>query len=790
MIWNYIKVALRTIRNNKLYSLINIFGLAIALTVSFLMFLWVNDELMTDRFHNNSDRLYRVKRTIPLENQIFDVYEGISYPLLKEGKASIPEIEEFITLGRISEESLVYEEKVIRAEGTFTNSAFFKSLSYPILIGDYRALDKKLESVVISKSLAERFFGKNWEDVALGKIINIHNNDNFIVEAVFEDFPGTSSIQSEFYYSFEHHLADNKWLLEWGNNGMQGAFLLAENADPEITEQKLHTLFQQNIGGDVKEGAILQLYADDHLYGKYNEQAEVVGGRIEYVRIFMISAFLLLIISCVNFINLATVIATKRRGEIGIRKAIGARKKALFSQFMIEAGTITSLALFISLGLAKLLLPSINSLTGKTLSFSLTEPKFWIGITTIFVLTTLLSGLYPSLVLSSFKPINVLKKKGQNYLNGLSFRKGLVIIQFGLTMILIIGATVVSKQIQFIQNKNLGIEKNNFIFINPDQEITTGYDGIRNELINSKGINNVTMAGPEPLNMVASTSGVWWPGKVPDQENIEFHLIWTTDNFAETFNLELVSGSYYRKGRKLDTTSIVFNEKAIEIMGIEDPVGKEIDLWGTSREIVGVVKDFHNQSLHEEIKPAGFILDENRAGTLYIKTEPGETQMAISSIKSVFSSVLPNLPLHFRFLDDTYEQLYASELLIGKLAGYFAFISVLISCLGLFGLATFLTEQRKKEISIRKVLGASLSSILQLLSKDFLKLVFLSILIAFPIAWFIMNKWLTTFAYSTKLSWIIFLIAGIGAMVLVLFSTGYQALKTRFENPVKSLRSE
>lgn len=790
MIWNYIKIALRTIRNNKLYSLINIFGLAIALTVSFLMFLWVNDELTTDRFHENSDRLYRVKRTIPLENQVLEVYEGISYPLLKEGKLTIPEIEEFIPLGRPTEENIVYGDKIIRSEGSFANSAFFKSFSYPLIIGDYHSLDVKMESIVISKSLAERIFGNDWANEALGKIINIHNKDEFIIEAVYEDFPGTSSIQNEFYYSLDHHIADNKWLLEWGNNGMQGAFLLTENADPTIAEQKLHTLFQQNIGGDVKEGSILQLYADDYLYGKYNDKAEVIGGRIEYVRIFMISAFLLLIISCVNFINLATVIATKRRGEIGIRKAIGAKKKILFTQFMTEAAAITFIALLFSMGIAKVLLPKVNTLTGKSLEITFNDPKFWIGLIGIFALTTLLSGLYPSLILASYKPVNVLKKKTEGTFKGLSFRKGLVILQFGLTTILIISATGVSKQINYIQNKNLGIDKNNFIYINQDKEITSGYDGIRNELISSEGIDNVTMAGPDPLNMVASTSGIGWPGKITEQENIEFHLIWTTDNFAETFNLEIKDGSYYRKGRKLDTSSIVLNEKAIAIMGIEDPVGKTINLWGTPREIVGVVKDFHNQSLHEEIKPAGFILDAERAGTLYIKTKPGETETAINSIKSVFASVVPNLPLHFSFLDETYQEIYSSELLIGKLANYFAFISILISCLGLFGLATFLTEQRKKEISIRKVLGASLSSILQLLSRDFMKLVLVSLFIAFPIAWFIMNKWLNTYAYSTNLGWMIFLFAGLGAIILVLFSTGYQALKAGIENPARTLRSE
>ena len=788
---NYLKSAYRNLLHKKSYSIINIAGLSISLAVTFLMLLWVQDEWNMDKFHENHDRLYRVKRTIPLEDNKLDVYRNVSYPMLEAAVKNLPEVEKYITLGHSFEDNLQRDDLHFRANGAYTNTAFFEAFSYPILHGDITQLDKNINAMAISESLAKNFFGNVWESTALGETIHIHDNGDFTVEAIYANFPENSSIQNDFYYSFDNFLKKNKWMLEWGNNGMQGVLLLSENADPKLVGNKLQKIFQANISGDLKEGCFLQKYADDYLYGQFDDQAQVSGGRIEYVRTFAIAALLLLIISCINFVNLATAQASKRAKEVGVRKVIGAGQQSLMKQFMVEAGAITFLSVLLAIIMAEAFLPQVNIITNKLLSFEFSQPMIWVGIFSIFLITTLLSGAYPSFVLSSFRPINVLKGNNKEQGGTISFRKALVVVQFCLSLILIVGAMVVQQQVHFIKNKNLGINKDHILTIHQDQKITDQYEVLRNELLASEGIKDVTLAGPSPLNMLATTSGVSWPGKRPDQENIEFGILWTAGNFAEVFDVPMVAGSYYREDEITDTAHIVFNEKAIEIMGLtDDPIGKTITWWGRPRQIIGVLKDFHNRSLYEKIEPAGFILDPSNAGWLFVKAGQGSVKEAIASVETVFKKVVPDVPLHFEFVDEQYQQLYESETLTGTLANYFAIISILISCLGLFGLATFTAEQRTKEIGIRKVLGATATGLLGMLSKDFLKLVFIALFIASPLAYFLMDTWLQDFAYHINIHWWVFAIAGLLTVGVAFLTVGFRSMKAALANPVESLRCE
>ncbi len=789
MIRNHIKIAWRNLIKNKAYFFINIFGLSLALTVSFLMLLWVHDERSVDTFHENDDRLYLVKRTVPLEQGVLDVYENSSYPLLRTAAEQLPEIEKYLTLGRTFEDNLKVDNVDFRASGTFTNADLFQGFSFPVIQGDITQLDKKPEAIAISESFAKRIWGQNWQTIAMGKSIEIMDNGDFTVEAVYKDFPSSSSIQNDFYYSFQKFLNDNEWALEWGNNGMQGVFLLKEGADPALVSTKLNTLFQNNIKGENKEGCFLQKFSDSYLYGKFNEKAEVSGGRIEYVRIFTIAAFFLLIVSCINFVNLSTVYATKRSGEIGVRKVVGARKKALIIQFLSETSIITSIAFVAAFIITMLLLPSVSSFVDKNLQIDFTKPIFWISILSVFIFTTLLSGAYPAMVISSFKPVEALKGKSREKRSATSFRKGLVILQFGLTILLIVAAIIVKLQVNYINEKDLGIAKDHIVSIHQDQKLTEKYDALRNELISSNAIEDVTLVGPSPLDVRSSSSGIVWPGKAVEQENIEFSLLWTAHNFPKVFNVPNVEGSYYREGSK-DTMNIVVNQKAVEIMGIEDPIGKTIQIWGKQRNIIGVLKDFHNRSLYEAIQPAVFFLDPNDAGMMFVKLEAGKTKEALVSLQQAFNKVLPDVPLHYDFLDQSYAAKYKSEVLTGDLTYYFAFISILISCLGLFGLATFMAKQRTKEIGIRKVLGASVNSITALISKDFLKLVSFAILIASPLAYYFMNSWLDDFAYKIIITWWIFAFAGMLTITIALSTIGFQAIKAALANPVKSLRTE
>ncbi len=790
MFKNHLKIAWRTLMKNKVYFLINAVGLSVAITVSLLMLLWVFDEYGMDKFHEKDEQIYLAKRTIPLEEGILDVYNGISYPLLRTAKEQLPEIEEYVTLGRSYEDNLRFEDTNFRANGTFTNAAFFRTFSFPIILGDINDLDNKPEALAISESLAKRLWGEDWTSKALGSPIHIYDNGDYAVTAVYKDFPTHSSIQNDFYYGFERHLSQNDWIEEWGNNGMQGAFLVKKNTDVAQLSKKIEVLFQENITGDLKEGLFIQKFSDNYLYNQFDENAQVSGGRIEYVRIFTIAAIFLLVISCINFINLSTAYATKRANEIGVRKAIGAQKNTLMNQFFLETSLITSIAFTLGFLITALLLPYVNTLTGKQLSLDFSQPYLMFTFFMVFVFTTLLSGAYPSFIISSFKPVAALKGIGKEKKSNTSLRKGLVVLQFSLSLLLIISALVIQKQVDYVNKKDLGIAKDHIISIHQDQVLTQKYEAIKNELLASEGIESVTLAGPSPLATPASSSGVSWPGKLQEQENIEFALLWTAHNFPEAFDIPLHQGDYYQEGAQ-DTLNLVVNQTASQLMGLgENPVGKTIQLWGSQRQIIGVLKDFHNRSLYESIQPTIFLLDPNDAGSLFVKLDGAEMEQAIASVHTVFEKILPDNPLHYDFLDEQYAANYRSETLTGIFARYFAVISILLSCLGLFGLATFTAKQRKKEIGIRKVLGATVNNITLLVSKEFFKLVAIAILAASPLAYYFMSQWLSDFAYRINIPLGSFALAGILTLLTTFLTIGFQAIKSAMANPVNSLRTE
>ena len=508
------------------------------------------------------------------------------------------------------------------------------------------------------------------------------------------------------------------------------------------------------------------------------------------MRIFAIAALLLLIISCINFVNLATARASKRAKEVGVRKAIGAQKRSLIGQFMAEALVISTISVGVSLILAKLLLPRARLLTEKALEVNYGDPLFLGGIFIIIGMTTLLSGAYPSFVLASFRPINTVKGKSFEPIRHLSLRRILVVIQFLLAILLIVGSLVIHKQIDYLKNKKIGINKDDLIEIKKSDLITEKYDVLRASLLEEPGIAMVSSAGPTPIDMQASTSGVEWPGKRIDQTNQEFQILWAEDNFLEAFDVEMAEGQYYRSGLLSDTTNIVLNEMAIEVMELEDPVGKVIQWWGQPRQIIGIIKDFHNRSLYELIQPMAVLLDATGTWSVFVKAKPTQMEDAITSIRQSFAHVLPQVPLHLEFVDEQYQANYEGEVLMGKLGNYFALISILISCLGLFGLTTLFAEQKFKEIGIRKILGASVLKIAQLLSRDFLKMVLLAFLLAVPVSYLLMHHWLEGFAYHIGIPWWVYIIAGTAVLMITIVTISYQSLRSGYVDPVKALRQD
>ncbi|MEL6591075.1 MAG: ABC transporter permease [Bacteroidota bacterium] len=789
LIKNHVKIAGRNLFRQKGYSLISIGGLAIALAVTLLMLLWVQDEWSIDKFHANGDRLFLLKRTVPQADGSLIVEDKIPYLLLQAAQNELPEVEGFIPLGWEEEMTLNAGEKTFRAKGTSSNAAFFEAFSFPILAGKVEELAEGQPTIAISKSLANKFFGDEWSSSAIGASIDMNGLDTFAISAVYEDFPENSSIQQDFVYSFHTFLARFEWMEYWENSGSEGALLLTEGADPNEVSQKLEKLYQSHLEGDLMDGCIAQKFADNYLYGQFDEQGKAVGGRIEYVQMFGLAALLLLIISCINFVNLATARASKRAKEVGVRKTIGASKRSLVYQFMVEAGVITLLSIGLALLLAQLALPQVQLITEKMLQFDYTAPIFWGSIGAIMLITTLLSGTYPAFVLSSFRPTEVLKRKIKRKSKGIGLRKGLVITQFVLALLLVVSAFVIKEQVQYIQDKNLGISKDNLITIERGAEISDNYRVLREELLKAPGIEQVTIGPSSPLDIPSSTTGVSWPGKLQEDQNQEFRHFWAASNFLETVDVSLVAGRFYREDAPYDTSSIVLNQKAIEVMGLQDPIGQTIQWWGQNRQIIGVVEDFHIQSLYEDIKPLGIHLSTYGSGFL-VKAKAGETRRAIASLQAVFNEVLPDFYLHYNFVDAEYQQQYKSEVLTGTLANYFAMISIFIACLGLLGLSTFLAQQKVKEISIRKILGASMGNLIGFLSKDFLMLVGIGLFIGIPISWYLLNGWLTNFAYAIELQWWMFALPVLLAILTAGLTIGIQATRAALNSPIEALRSE
>ena len=790
MIINYFKIALRSLLKQKGYSLINITGLSVALAVTLLMLTWVQMEWITDKYHSKGERIYRIQRVLPLEGNKLFVNNNLPYPLLQAIEAEIPEVEKVLPIGYNSERLLERGKRAFRERGSFGNAALFESFSYPILAGDIKQLDEKINSIAISENLAKKLFGDSWRNESIGQNIAIEDMEEHSVELVFANMPENSSVKYEYFFNIKSHLKQNDWLLEWGNNAMAGAFLLADGANLQSAQEKIVALYKKSEVYEEGENIRFQKYADHYLYGTFDEKAQVAGGRIEYLRTIGIAALFLLLISCINFVNLATARASKRAKEVGVRKSIGATKSSLMVQFMVEAAVITTISVGAGILLAEMLLPFVRNITEKMLDFQYGQLSFWIGIFLIITSTTILSGAYPSFVLSAFQPVRVLKGRTNQSFGKVSFRKGLVVLQFVLALLLIVGAVIIQQQIQYIQNKNLGLDKDNRIFIPKDQKISEKYDLLKNNLMQQPGIVSVVSTSHSPIEVQASTSGVQWPGKRPDQSHQEFSMLWTEDNFLEAFNIPLIDGQFYMDGTTIDTTHLVVNQKAIELMGLEQPVGSIIQWWGKPRQIIGVVKDFHIESLYKPIEPMAILLDKENTWSLFVEMHPGKMERALSGLESTFKEILPESHLYYEFVDEQHQKNYKSEVLIGKLANYFALISIFISCLGLLGLATFLAEQKTKEIGIRKVLGASVTNLVALLSKEFLWLTGLGLFIGIPVSWYLLSEWLEKFAYKVELQWWMFAIPVVAAIGIASITVGIQALRAAVVNPIQSLHSE
>jgi len=788
MIKNYFKTAWRNLLQNKTFSLINIFGLALGMTCSLVIMLWLNDEMKKDKFHQNGKRLYRV-----MENQFysgnvstFDATPGI---LAENIVKDIPDIQMASQMLWEEEPLFTVDNTYDKEKGRYVEKDFLRMFSFKLTKGDPVTALARPDAVVISKKLADKYF-KGLDPV--GKMIRIDNTDNVMVTGVLDEIPKSSSLTFDFLMSFEQWRKKNDWAKDWGNNGPRCYVMLAPNTSVDKVNAKIKNYIKTK-NKESNVNLFLQNYGESYLYSDW-ENGKQNGGRIEYVKIFSIVGIIILIIACINFMNLATARSLRRAREIGVRKVVGAGKRQLIGQFIGESLFVSFLAICISLVIVMLLLPSFNTLTEKHLSLDFTDPSFLLLLLGLVLVTGIISGSYPALFMSSLKPIIVLKgllkfKPGATY-----FRKALVVFQFALSIILILGMIVIYRQIDFIHNKNLGFAKEDLLYMPLEGELQKTYPTFKEQLLKQPGIKYVSSAQSNPLEVGSSTSGVRWPGK-DTTKLILFSSNPITYDYIKTMGIQLVEGRDFSTEYGLDTMNYLVNEAAAKKIGYKDPVGKELTMWGDKGMIVGLMKDYHHNSLHVPIEPLILRLHKmswggNYWGNVIVRTEKGKTKQAIASMEKLYKQFNPGFPFKYYFTDDEIANRYKAEYTVSKLSRYFAFLAIFISCLGLFGLVTFTAEQKTKEIGIRKVLGASVTGIVGMLSKDFLTLVVIAAVIAFPVAWLAMHRWLNDFAYRVNIGWWVFVIAGVIALLIALLTISFQSIKAAIANPVKSLRTE
>jgi len=790
MFKNYLKIAFRNLWKNKAFSLINIMGLALGLTCSLLIMLWVNDEYNVDAFHKNDSQLYSVFERQYRDGQV-NAFHGTPGILADELKRVMLEVQYATNYAWDELSTFEANNKIIKEDGNHAEQDFFKMFTYRLLEGSAITALKTPSDIAISRKMAEEFFGSPAE--AIGKMIRYQNNKDLKITAVFDNVPQNSSAQFDYILNWQSFLEGNSWAKDWTNNGPPCYIMLREGTDTKAFDKKI-TRFLDNYNKEQTPHSYIRLgierYGDVYLHSNFDKQGNISGGRIQYVQLFSIVAIFILLIACINFMNLTTARSVKRAKEIGVRKVVGAVRFALIRQFIGEALLIVLIAVIISLLLVTLVLPQFNRLTGKQMTIPVNDARFWLSIAGLLLVTGFISGSYPALYLSSFKPVRVLKGSMKFSSSALWFRKGLVVFQFMLSIILIIGTIVVSKQVNYIQTTNLGYDRENLLYIPLEGDLTPKYGLFKNQVSNMPGIKDISRITDIPTQIENGTGGVQWEGKDPNKD-IEFTQSAVGYDFTKTMHLQLAQGRDFSKDFATDSAGYLINESALKIIGYKNPIGKPLTFWQKKGAIIGVLKDFHFNSLHEQINPLVLRLGENiEWGAALVRTEPGKTKQALARLEKVCKELNPKFPFTYKFSDEEYAKLYKSEQVVSQLANYFAFLGIFISCLGLLGLVIFTAEQRTKEFGIRKVLGASPATLFTLLSKEFLLLVLIAMVIASPLAWIAMNNWLQDYVYHINISWWMFVVADVVAILIALITVSFQAIKAAIANPVKSLRTE
>ncbi len=792
MIKNNLKIAWRSLLKNKFYSVINISGLAVGLATGIMLLLWVQNELSFDKFHKDYKSIYQLSSHF-LSNGENVTWDGVPGPLAVYAK-SIPEVQSVVRIQSEFDQILSDKNKDKIFDGNviaYAESGFFSMFSFPLLKGNTANVFPDVNSVVLTKSSAHKLFG---ESDAMGKIVRFHGN-YFTVTGVLQNFPENSSIRYDAIFPMSFYAQEftkgggnGDWKTideDVGNYSFNTFVKLQPDTDPNKTGQAFSAAYKKARNGESTSTFQLQNLGDIHLIS-----ADGNNAALTMVQIFMLVVILLLAIASINYVNLSTARSLIRAKEVSIRKIIGAKKQQLFFQFIVETILLFCIATVMAIVLIFLLMPLYNTISGKTLSFNLTGINVWKAAGLAILGTLIASAIYPAILLSSFKPIESLKGKVSSGIGIASFRKALVVFQFAISVILLVCTITMSSQMNFIKSKDLGYDKSYVFAVPLTPEVVDHLDAVKTELKKQPGIFNVSTSDAYYISNISSSTGdIDWAGK-PPKSNMIITQVLIDKDFIPTMKMQFSEGNNFF-GMPADSTHYILNETAVKAMGLKAPyVGQEIGFHSWKGTIIGVLKDFNFKSLKEKISPLIFFTTRWKPNIMYVRTTAGNAQQAIAAVEKQYKKYAGDIPFSYNFLDKSFEAQYKSDQRAGTLFNVFAGIAIFISCLGLFGLATYTAQVKTKEIGIRKVLGASVSGIIKLISKDFLKLVIIAIIIATPVAWLSMNKWLQGFAYRINISWWIFVLAGMIATFIALFTISFQAIKAAIANPVKSLRSE
>lgn len=791
MIRNYIKTAWRGLLRNKSQSIINISGLAVGLACSLLILLWVQNEYSTDAFFAGSERLFKVYK-INFDHHVPSGSYELPGILADELKRSFPDIEYATNMAFGEQSAFQVGEKVVKMKGNSAGADFFKMFSYPLLAGSAQTALNSPDAIAISRHMAEIFYGG--PEHAIGKTIRYQNQKDFKVTAVFENLPKNASQSFDFLTNWAAFLNNTPWARDMGNTGPSAYVMLRPGANAAAVNAKIAHVFDlyyhinrstANWYADIA----LQPYAQAYLHNDL-ASGKPAGGRIEYVHLFSMIAVFILLIACINFMNLSTARSVKRAKEVGVRKVAGALRGSLIGQFITESLLITLIAVVFALVLVWLLLPGFNQITQKQLALPFGQPGFWLTTASITMITGLVAGSYPAFFLSAFKPIKVLKSTVKLETGTLFFRKALVIFQFVLSVVLITGTIIVSRQMNYLASKDLGYDRGNVVYLPIEGQLSSRYDAFKNELLTRPGIQAVSYVSSAPVDIYGSSPAVNWTGH-DSTSNIMFTRAVIGYDYFKTMKLTLLAGREFSKAYPSDSSGYILNETALKLTGYKQPIGQPFTYMGKRGTIVGIVKDFHFHSLHEAIGPMVLAAGaKDKWGVVLVRIQPGKTQEALAGLQQLSKEFNPAFPPVIYFMDEQYQLLYQNEQVINKLADIFAGLAIFISSLGLLGLAMFTAEQRVKEIGIRKVLGAGTGSLFALLSAEFMTLIGIAIAIALPLAWLVTHGWLQGFAYRASLSWWLFALSAGVIIFIALITISFQIIKVALANPVKSLRSE